>query len=83
MCLKPICHGKDQILSLPPCPGKDDVIRHYEIEAVQTKLVYNRYGDLEPDGLIFVPVEELDLVMARKYQPKPLILRANVGNFPC
>lgn len=80
-CLKPLCHGKDRIFSLPLCPGKDDVVRHYEIAAVQTDLIYNRYGDHDPDGLLFVPLEDLDLVRDRKYQPKPLILRANVGDW--
>ena len=49
--------------------------------AVQTELVYNRYGDHDPDGLIFVPLEDVDLVLAGKYTPKPLILRANVGDW--
>lgn len=69
------------ILPLPPCPGKDDVVRRYEVAAVQTDLVYNRYGDHDPDGLIFVPLEDVDLVLAGKYTPKPLILRANVGDW--
>lgn len=80
-CLKPLCKGKDMILPLPPCPGKDDVVRRYEVAAVQTELVYNRYGDHDPDGLIFVPLEDVDLVLAGKYTPKPLILRANVGDW--
>lgn len=80
-CLKPLCRGKDMILPLPPCPGKDDVVRRYEVAAVQTRLVYNRYGDHDPDGLIFVPLEDVDLVFAGKYTPKPLILRANVGEW--
>lgn len=25
-CLKPLCKGKEMILPLPPCPGKDDVV---------------------------------------------------------
>ncbi len=79
--LKPLCKGKDMILPLPPCPGKDDVVRHYEVAAVQTKLIYNRYGDYDPDGLIFVPLEDADRVLAGKYNPKPLILRANVGDW--
>ena len=69
------------LLPLPPCPGKDDVVRRYEVAAVQTELVYNRYGDHDPDGLIFVPLEDVDLVLAGKYTPKPLILRANVGDW--
>lgn len=80
-CLKPLCKGKDMIMPLPPCPGKDDVVRRYEVAAVQTELVYNRYGDHDPDGLIFVPLEDVDLVLAGKYTPKPLILRANVGDW--
>lgn len=80
-CLKPLCRGKDRILPLPPCPGKDDVVRKYEIAAVQTDLIYNRYGDHDPNGLIFVPLEDVDLVLAGNYKPKPLILRANVGDW--
>lgn len=80
-CLKPLCKGKNMILPLPPCPGKDDVVRHYEVAAIQTKLVYNRYGDHDPDGLIFVPLEDVDRVLSGKCQPKPLILRANVGDW--
>ena len=80
-CLKPLCKGKDRIIPLPTCPGKDDVVRHYEVAAIQTKLVYNRYGDHDPDGLIFVPLEDVDLALAGKYTPKPLILRANVGDW--
>lgn len=80
-CLKPLCKGKDMIHPLPPCPGKDDVVRRYEVAAVQKELVYNRYGDHDPDGLIFVPLEDVDLVLAGKYTPKPLILRANVGDW--
>ncbi len=80
-CLKPLCKGKDMIMPLPPCPGKNDVIRRYEVAAIQTKLVYNRYRDHDPDGLIFVPLEDVDRVLSGKYTPKPLILRANVGDW--
>ena len=80
-CLKPLCSGKARIQPLPPCPGKDDVVRHYEIAAMQTNLVYNRYGDHDPDGLIFVPLQDAELVLDGEYQPKPLILRANVGDW--
>lgn len=80
-CLKPLCKGKDSIRPLPPCPGKDDVVRRYEIAAIQTRLIYNRYGDYDPDGLIFVPLEDVDLALCGKYTPKPLILRANVGDW--
>ena len=79
--LKPLCQGKAMIHSLPPCPSKGDVVRRYEVVAVQKKLIYNRYGDHDPDGLVFVPIEEADNVLAGKCMPKPLILRANAGDW--
>lgn len=80
-CLKPLCKGKDQILPLPPCPGKDAVIRKYEIAAIQTDIEYNRYGDHDPNGLIFVPLEDAEQALSGAYKTKPLILRANAGDW--
>lgn len=79
--LKPLCRRKNTIIPIPPCPGKDDVVRKYEIVAVQTDIQYNKYGDHDPDGLIFVPMEDYDKVREGKQQPKPLILRANAGDW--
>ena len=79
--LRPLCRGKDRIHPLPPCPAKGDVIRRYEVAAIQSDLKYNRYGDHDPDGLVFVPLEDVDAVLAGKCAPKPLILRANVGDW--
>ncbi len=67
------------ILPLPPCPGKDDVVRRYEVAAVQTALVYNRYGDHDPDGLIFVPLEDVDLVLGRKIYSKAINTACKCG----
>lgn len=79
--LQPLCQGKGMIQPLPLCPSKDDVVRRYEVVAIQKKLIYNRYGDHDPDGLVFVPLEDLDNVLSGKYMPKPLILRANTGDW--
>ena len=79
--LKPLCKGKDQILPLPPCPGKDAVVRKYQVAAIQQNIPYNRYGDHDPDGLLFVPLEDADKALCGDYKPKPLILRANVGEW--
>lgn len=79
--LKPLCQGKGMIHPLPSCPSKEDVVRRYDVVAVQKKLIYNRYGDHDPDGLVFVPLEDVDNVLAGKCMPKPLILRANVGEW--
>lgn len=80
-CLKPLCKGKDSILPLPPCPGKDAVIRKYEVAAIQRNISYNCHGDHDPNGLLFVPLEDADRAKERNYQPKPLILRANAGEW--
>lgn len=79
--LKPLCKGKDRILPLPPCPGKDAVIRRYEVAAIQRNIPYNRHGDHDPDGLLFVPLEDVDRALCGQYNPKPLILRANAGDW--
>ncbi|MGN0170509.1 MAG: multicopper oxidase domain-containing protein [Lachnospiraceae bacterium] len=78
-CLKPLC--KEKILPLPPCPGKNAVIRKYEIAAIQRRIDYNRHGDHDPDGLLFVPLQDADRAKCKDYKPKPLILRANAGDW--
>ncbi|MDD3416025.1 MAG: multicopper oxidase domain-containing protein [Lachnospiraceae bacterium] len=80
-CLKPLCKGKEELLLLPPCPAKNAVVRKYQVAAVQRRLKYNRYGDHDPNGLIFVPLEEADCAMQEGYEAKPLILRANAGDW--
>ena len=80
-CLKPLCHRQRKVRPLPPCPGMHDVVRKYEIAAVQTNIQYNKYGDHDPNGLVFVPLEEADNVLNGKCNPKPLILRANAGEW--
>ncbi len=80
-CLKPLCKGNARILPLPPCPGREAVIRKYEVAAIQKNIPYNHYGDHDPDGLLFVPLEDAERAKKRNYQPKPLILRANAGDW--
>lgn len=79
--LKPLCSGKDRILPLPLCPAKGAVIRKYEIAAIQKNIMYNSHGDHDPDGLIFVPLEDAERAKSPQYKPKPLILRANAGDW--
>lgn len=69
------------MLPLPPCPGKNAVIRKYEVAAIQKDIQYNRHGDHDPDGLIFVPMEDVDKVQQGKSAYRPLILRANAGDW--
>lgn len=79
--LRPLCKGKSGILPLPPCPGKDAVIRKYEIAAIQRDIPYNCHGDHDPDGLLFVPLADVEKAKEKGYCPKPLILRANAGDW--
>ncbi len=79
--LKPLCKGIRQILPLPLCHGHDARIRKYEIAAIQTNIAYNNYGDHDPNGLVFVPLDDVDQVLFKNCQPKPLILRANAGDW--
>ena len=79
--LKPLCKPKDSIIPLPPCPTKDSVIRKYDVAAIQKKISFNKYGDHDPDGLIFVPLKDVEAAKAENYKPKPLILRANAGDW--
>lgn len=53
----------------------------FDIEAIQIPIVYNRYGDHDPDGLLFVPLEEVEAAQSGKHPYKPLILRANAGDW--
>ncbi len=62
-----------------PCP-KDVNKRKYEIVAIQKDIVYNRFGDHDPNGLLFVLKEDEKDVLKGKKKPKPLILRANAGD---
>lgn len=68
-----------------PCTGKT---RYYEIEAIKIPIVYNKYGDYDPNGLLYVLKKDADRVRecAKRCftqeipQPceevKPLVIRA-------
>lgn len=72
-------------------PQKGNV-RRFRIEAIQIPIVYNKYGDHDPDGLMYVLAEDaerirkeaLDCFYQEIPQPceavKPLVLRVNLGD---
>lgn len=63
-------------------------IRHFDIVAIQIKIVMNTFGDHDPDGLIYVLAEnENPLKEAVEHNPftpaelvQPLVIRANIGD---
>ena len=79
--LIPLC--REQRISQPPpqVPPKDAVVRRFSITAIQKDLEYNKYGDHDPEGLLFVPAEQALDIMHGRRKPTPLILRANAGDW--
>lgn len=67
-------------------------VRTFEIEAISIPIVYNKYGDHDPDGLLYVLKKDAERIKEgamRKFnqeipQPselvKPLVLRVNQGD---
>lgn len=62
-----------------PAPN-DANTRKYHIVAIQKDIVYNRFGDHDPNGLMFVLQHEEKAVLNGTTEPKPLIIRANAGD---
>ncbi|MGN1083690.1 MAG: multicopper oxidase domain-containing protein, partial [Lachnospiraceae bacterium] len=59
--LHPLCNPNKPV-PFPVCPPKDGNIRKFEIAAIQTDIEYNRYGDHDPEGLLFVPLDDAEAV---------------------
>ena len=71
-----------------PCPERT---RYYEIEAIEIPIVYNKYGDHDPNGLLYVlkkdamrirkeALRNFALEIPQPYEEvKPLVIRANAG----
>lgn len=78
-CLPPLCGKREKEVCLTPPP--DGCVRKFEIAAIQMDLEYNRYGDHDPDGLLFVPLEDVEDIRCGRKRPIPLILRANAGDW--
>ncbi|MGN0638988.1 MAG: copper oxidase [Huintestinicola sp.] len=78
--LRPLCNAAKPV-PIPTCPPKGAKIRKFEIAAVQTNIEYNRYGDHDPEGMVFVPFEYAEDVKYGRKKPIPLILRANAGEW--
>ena len=79
--LLPLCREQNLLTPKDLEPPKGAVIRKFSVAAIQKDLVYNRYGDHDPDGLLFVPLDRVDDVMSGKERAIPLILRANAGDW--
>ncbi|NME83367.1 hypothetical protein [Clostridium sp. SM-530-WT-3G] len=64
------------------------MIRQFEVSAIELPIVYNRYGDVDPNGLMYVlreneyKVKDLVSKCTDTYinLVQPLVIRANVGD---
>lgn len=71
---------------------REQKTRFYEIEAIELPIVYNKYGDHDPNGLMYVLKKDADRIREAALQKfaleppqpseevKPLVIRANVGD---
>lgn len=62
------------------CKKKNKRVRKFNIVAIQKDILYNEYGDHDPNGLMYVLEEDEEEVLSGEIEAKPLILRANAGD---
>ena len=74
------------------CYPKKNPVRTFEIEAISIPIVYNKYGDYDPNGLLYVlkkdakeirerTLENFYMKIPQPYEGvKPLVIRANKGD---
>lgn len=85
-------HRREEIsMELCKYPKKEKV-KIFHIEAIQIPIVYNKYGDYDPNGLLYVLEEdaariqqearqrfEMDIPQPYK-EVQPLVIRVNLGD---
>ena len=59
-----------------PCGTK---INHFDVAAIQKNILYNKFGDHDPYGMIFVPLSDVQDILNGRKNPEPLILTINAG----
>ncbi|HWT24366.1 MAG TPA: multicopper oxidase domain-containing protein, partial [Solirubrobacteraceae bacterium] len=63
-----------------PCPLTAPA-RTYAVSAIHQKIVYNqKYGDHDPNGVLYVLAADEAAVKAGTKRPEPLVIRANAGD---
>jgi len=65
--------------TLPELP-QGTTVRKVEISAIQKDIVYNDFGDHDPNGLLYVYKDQDNDVLSGKVAPEPLVIRANAGD---
>lgn len=78
--------GRRPALAQPPCLA-DAPVRFYHVVAIPIRIVYNKWGDHDPNGMMYVLKQNearvRALVRANPLTPvslvQPLVIRANAG----
>jgi manganese oxidase len=72
----------------PPAPSKvieapappNAPVRRFDIVAFHTPILYSKWGERDPFGIVFALREDMKAILAGKKNPEPLIIRANQGD---
>ncbi|KKI91024.1 multicopper oxidase [Bacillus sp. SA1-12] len=78
----PICTGE------PPPPAEcvevdapsNARVVFFDIVAFQVPIVYSKWGETDPFGIVFALREDMDDILKGRKTPEPLVLRANQGD---
>ncbi|XVH33329.1 multicopper oxidase domain-containing protein (plasmid) [Haloferacaceae archaeon DSL9] len=75
---------------VPEKPDEDGAVRHFDVHAIDVDIVYNAFGQHQPNGVMYVLEENLEAARrASGCVPggdvdtsviEPLVIRANVGD---
>lgn len=78
--LRPLDDRTTSFESAKPCPpGAKE--RWFNVHAIQKEMLYNSYGDHDPNGLAFVLDHEVERIKSGLKRAEPLVLR--VGQAEC
>ncbi|BBF43674.1 multicopper oxidase [Lachnospiraceae bacterium KM106-2] len=67
---------KPAVLKSNPFPPGTKVHR-YHVAAIQTNILYNKFGDHDPYGMTFVPYDDVPKILRGEMNPEPLIISIN------
>ncbi|MGC5584591.1 cell wall-binding repeat-containing protein [Ornithinimicrobium sp. W1665] len=65
---------------LPPACPTGAPQKYFQVSAIDSEIVYNRYGDHDPYGLAYVLSADVAAVRSGEKELEPLVLRANEGD---
>ncbi|RBW70810.1 copper oxidase [Bacillus taeanensis] len=67
-----------EIIEVPAPPNAP--VKRFDIIAFHTPIVYSKWGEKDPFGIVFTLKEDMNDILSGKKNPEPLIIRANQGD---